>query len=156
MKRFYFILILILAISATSFPQSGKARADEKTERELIELEREIGQANIRRDKAFFERIEAEEFLFTDSGGGVTTKQEDIASVDKPVGSSKLVAYDVDDTQVRQYGKTAVVTGRVTSTYRNKDKDISVRTRFTDVFVRRNGRWQIVAGHSSRIREPQK
>jgi hypothetical protein len=27
------------------------------------------------------------------------------------------------------------------------------RNRFTDVFVKRNGRWQIVAGHSSRIRQ---
>jgi hypothetical protein len=156
MTRCFFILTLILVASAVALAQSGKTRADEKTERELIQLERDIGQANIRRDKAFFERIEAEEFLFTDSGGGVTTKQEDIASLDKPGGPSKLVAYEVDDTQVRQYGKTAVVTGRITSTYRNKDKDISVRTRFTDVFVRRKGRWQIVVGHSSRIREPQK
>jgi hypothetical protein len=54
------------------------------------------------------------------------------------------------------YGKTAVVTGRTTTVSRGKDREITNKSRFTDVFVRRGGRWQIVAGHASRIREPQK
>jgi hypothetical protein len=53
----------------------------------------------------------------------------------------------------RVYGKTAVVTGLVTSTYKNADHQIVVRSRFTDVFVKRNGRWQLVAGHSSRLKQ---
>ena len=31
--------------------------------------------------------------------------------------------------------------------------DVTKQTRFTDVFVWRDGRWQIAAGHSSRIRK---
>lgn len=120
-----------------------------------MQLERDIGQANIKRDKAFFERIEAEEFIFTDSGGGITTKAEDVASLDKPAGEFKLVSYDVDDMKVSVYGKTAVVTGETTTVSRGKDREIISKSRFTDVFVKRGGRWQIVAGHSSRIPEPQ-
>ena len=122
----------------------------------LMQLERDIGQANIKRDRAFFERVEADEFIFTDSGGGVTTKAEDVASLDKAPGEFKLASYDVDEMKVTVYGKTAVVTGRVTSTYRGGGRESVIRTRFTDVFVKRGSRWQIVAGHSSRIREPQK
>ncbi|HSU26630.1 MAG TPA: nuclear transport factor 2 family protein, partial [Pyrinomonadaceae bacterium] len=127
-----------------------------KTEAELMQLERDIGDANVRRDKAFFERIEADEFVFTDSGGGITTKAEDVASLDKPAGEFKLVSYLVDEMKVHVYGKTAVVTGRTTTTLRGKDREVVNHSRFTDVFVKRDGRWQIVAGHSSRIREPQK
>ena len=155
-KYFFIILTLVLAVAEAFHAQTGKSNSTRKEEADLIQIERDIGQANIRRDKAYFERIEADEFLFTDSGGGTTTKAEDVGSLDKPPGETRLVSYDVDAVHVMLYGKTAVVTGRVTSTYRNKDKETIIRTRFTDVFVKRDGRWQIVAGHSTRIREPQK
>jgi hypothetical protein len=127
-----------------------------KTEAELMQIERDIGQANIRRDKAYFERVEADEFIFTGSNGSLTTKAEDLAGLDEPAGDVKLIAYDVDEMKVRLYGKTAVVWGRVTSTYKGKDRELISRTRFTDTFIKRGGRWQIVAGHSSRIPEPKK
>jgi len=121
-----------------------------------MQIEREIGQANIRRDKAFFEKVEADEFIFTDSGGGITTKAEDVASLDKPAGEFKLVSYEVEEMKVSVYGNTAVVTGKTTTVSRGRDREVTNKSRFTDVFVKRGGRWQLVAGHSSRIHEPQK
>lgn len=121
-----------------------------------MQLERDIGEANIKRDKAFFERIEADEFIFTDSSGGVTTRAQDVASLDSPPGAFKLISYVPDEMRVHVYGDTAVVTGRVTTESRNGERTVTSQSRFTDVFVKRGGRWQIVAGHSSRIREPQK
>jgi len=155
MKR----LILVAAtINFVAFLASGQT-VEKKSERrpsaegELMQIERDIGDANVKRDKAFFERVEADEFVFTDSGGGITTKAEDVASLDKPAGETKLISYVPDDMKVRVYGRTAVVTGRITSTYKRQDKEIVSRTRFTDVFVKRDGRWQLVAGHSSQIRQ---
>ena len=152
MKHFCYGFLILLIFGAAISAQTKQS----KTEAELMQLERDIGAANIRRDKAFFERVEAEEFIFTDSGGGITTKAEDVASLDKPAGEFKLVSYDVDEMKVFVYGKTAVVMGRVTTVSRGKDREVTNKSRFTDVFVRRDGRWQLVAGHSSRIREPQK
>ena len=158
MKRFPWLSLVIFACLSFAAAQSNKNSEQQpgKTEAELMQLERDIGDANVRRDKAFFERVEADEFVFTDSGGGVTTKAKDVASLDKPAGEFKLVSYVVEDMHVRVYGKTAVVTGRTTTTLRGKDREVVNRSRFTDVFVKRDGRWQLVAGHSSRIREPQK
>ena len=158
MKSFLCLSLVFFACLSFAAAQSNKNSEQQpgKTEAELMRLERDIGDANIRRDKAFFERIEADEFVFTDSGGGITTKAEDVASLDKPAGEFKLVFYMVDDMKVHVYGKTAVVTGRTTTTHRGKDREAANRSRFTDVFVKRDGRWQLVAGHSSRIREPQK
>jgi hypothetical protein len=46
------------------------------------------------------------------------------------------------------------VTARVTISGKNKEgKPFTRQSRFTDVFVWRDGRWQIVAGHSSSIPE---
>jgi ketosteroid isomerase-like protein len=119
----------------------------------LVQIEREIGRANLDCDYRYFDRVEAEEFIFTDSAGGVTNKKEDLAG-EKDCHKSDGT-YDVDETDVRLYGDTAVVTGRVTITRKNKEDKLLVRrSRFTDVFVWRDKRWQLVAGHSWRIPEP--
>ncbi len=156
MKYFLFVIFLASFAVLPAAAQKTRLSKEQKVKAELMQIERDIGQANIRRDKAYFERIEADEFIFTDSGGGLTTKAEDVASLDKPPGDFKLISYEVDDMLVSLYGDTAVVTGRTTTVSRGKDREITSKSRFTDVFVKRKGRWQIVAGHSSRIREPQK
>ena len=149
-------LLFAACVVAAGQQPAKKSQQQLKIEQELMQLERDIGEANVRRDKAFFARVEADEFLFTDAGGGLTTKQEDVASLDQPPGEFRLVSYVPDEMKVYLYGQTAVVFGRVTTKARSsKDgREVTNQTRFTDVFVRRAGRWQIVAGHSSRIRQP--
>ncbi|MDQ1559479.1 MAG: hypothetical protein QOD32_2539 [Pyrinomonadaceae bacterium] len=157
MKRATLILSLfLLACAVAARGQTAPKKSDKelKTEQELMALERALGEANVRRDKAFFERVEAEEFIFTDANGGITTKQEDVASLDTPPApdAPRLVSYVPDEMRVYLYDKAAVVFGRVTTAYRDKeDKEVSSQSRFTDVFVWRADRWQLVAGHSSRI-----
>lgn len=140
-----------VGLGQTTDKKPGK---DELTRQALMQVERDIGKANISRDYAFFDRVEADEFIFTDSSGGVTTKKEDLESVKGPANpDSKLLSYEVDDMKVMLYGKTAVVTGRSTLKGTNKDVAWTSQSRFTDVFVWRDNRWQLVAGHSSRIRQ---
>ncbi|PYS90848.1 MAG: hypothetical protein DMF62_03970 [Acidobacteria bacterium] len=143
--------ILVCSALVSAQPAKGDSKAS-RAQDELMKIERDIGDANVRRDKAFFERIEADEFIFTDSGGRLTTKAEDVGSFDKPTGETKLVSYVPDEMKVSIYGNTAVITGRVASTYKSLKGETVIRSRFTDVFVKKKGRWQIVAGHSSRIR----
>ncbi|HEX8180083.1 MAG TPA: nuclear transport factor 2 family protein [Pyrinomonadaceae bacterium] len=160
MPRTFIALCLLFVVCsfAIAQPAARKSKQQAKIEQELMQLERDIGDANVRRDKAFFERVEADEFLFTDAGGGVTTKQEDVSSLDQPPGEFRLVSYVPDEMKVYVYDQTAVVFGRVTTRARSsKDgREVTNQSRFTDVFVRRAGRWQIVAGHSSRIPPPKK
>jgi hypothetical protein len=156
MRRFLGSMMLLVAMAAVGLGQATdkKQGKDDATKQELMQLERDIGQANIARDYAFFDRVEADEFNFTDSGGGVTMKKEDLAGVKAPANpDNKLLSYEVDEMKVMLYGKTAVVTGRATLKGTNKDVAWTSQSRFTDVFVWRDKRWQIVAGHSSRIRQ---
>jgi len=153
-----YILLPLLVIVFSLVPihaQKTAAATRAKIVAELMQIERDIGQANIRRDKPYFEMIEADEFIFTDSSGGITSKAEDIASLDKPAGDFKLVAYDLDEMKVNIYGDTAVVTGRTKTVFRGPAPGGTRRSRINRVVVKRKGKWQIVAGHSSRI-PPQK
>ena len=148
--------LVLLTVSLVFSQTTNKTKQENKIAAELMQLERDIGDANVRRDKAFFERAEADEFIFTDSAGNLTMKAEDVTSLDKPASEFKLTSYVVDNMKVMIYDKTAIVTGQTTTTLKGNNREIINKSRFTDVFVKREGRWQVVAGHSSRIREPQK
>jgi ketosteroid isomerase-like protein len=52
---------------------------------------------------------------------------------------------------VRVYGDAAVATGRTRASGRSHGQDVTVVLRFTDVFVRRGGRWQVVASHACAV-----
>ena len=155
----YSIVLLILLSGCFCIAQNRQARQAKKTPdkavRELMEIERQIGIANVNHDRNFFERIEADEFTFTDSNGSTTNKKEDLASMDK-TSQSLLSSYTPDDMNVHVYGNCAVVTGRITTRGSVREVEFARQSRFTDVFVRRAGRWQLVAGHSSRIPQPQR
>ena len=56
----------------------------------------------------------------------------------------------VDGLTVRTYGDAAVVTGR-TTVNTGGAKPSTLALRFTDVFVRRDGQWQVVASHATRL-----
>jgi ketosteroid isomerase-like protein len=67
----------------------------------------------------------------------------------------KAQSVSADELKVRVFGNAAVVTGRDTlKGAQYKGKDLSGQYRFTDVFVQRDGRWQAVASHSSKIAAP--
>jgi ketosteroid isomerase-like protein len=56
-----------------------------------------------------------------------------------------------DDMKVRIYGDAAVVTGRNTTKETLNGKDTSGQERWTDTWIKKAGRWQCVATHSSNI-----
>jgi hypothetical protein len=119
---------------------------------DLLQIEREIGRANFECDYKYFDRTEGDEFIFTSPSGEVITKKQDLAG-EKDCHKFNGT-YDLDDTQISLYGNTAVFTGRVTISGKNKEgTDFTHHSRFTDVFTWRDGRWQIVAGHSSKLAE---
>ena len=59
--------------------------------------------------------------------------------------------YVHDDVRVRVYGDAAVATGRIRSEGTFRGQPRGGRTRFTRVFVRRGGRWQLVANQLTPI-----
>ena len=153
MKLFAAAVLLIVSSHLFAQAHATPAGSPGEIKNNLIQIEREIGRANLECDYKYFDQVEAEDFIFTDAAGGVTDKKQDMAG-EKDCHKTEAT-YDVDEAEVRLYVGTAVVTGRVTITRKNKeDKLVTRRSRFTDVFVWRDDRWQLVAGHSSRIPDP--
>ena len=125
--------------------------ASERTRAELIEEVREFecawGFAYIRRDTAALEQILADDYTFTDPLGGVTDKRRNLDYISS--GLCRIEDTHSRDVCVRIYGETAVVTAL--SIFKASYKGVSVRGRYqyTDVLVRRQGRWYAVASQAT-------
>ena len=147
MKRLLAITLLLMWAA----PRTGAQAPKSGPEQELIALENSWSQASVKRDGAVLPRFYAEEYIFTDEDGVVSTKTKEIANITG--GVFKLNSYKFENMAVHVYGEVAIVTGQNTikGTWEDIERDISGPYRFTDVFVRRDGRWQCVASQASRI-----
>ena len=114
----------------------------------LIKIEHAWGNALLKRDVAGFNRCLADEWVLITSDGSRVTKP--MALADLKSGALKIESFRLDDVTVQLYGNTAVVRGVITEKSKLHDKDTSGKSRFTDVFVKRDERWQAVASHESR------
>jgi ketosteroid isomerase-like protein len=140
-------MILALAVPA-AFAQKPTA-----AEQELFTLERNWSQAAVTRDAVALPSFYADEYIFTNSDGEVSTRTEEIANI--TTGMFKLRSFRYDDMKVRFYGNVAIVTGKntIAGFWDDVKKDVSGPYRFTDVFVKRNGQWRCVVSQSSRVVE---
>ena len=114
----------------------------------IAELEQRIAQAWVNRDRAALEAILAPEWSVTDPSGQVLTRQQVLQQTFDST-DRRIDTMTVDDVEVRMYGDTAVATGRTQATGSYRGTAAVVVLRFTDVVVRRDGVWQVVASHGS-------
>lgn len=66
-------------------------------------------------------------------------------------GEVKFASIKMTDTHVQDYGNVGVVTGSLLEKAQYKNTDISGTYRFTDVWARRNGKWEHVAGQETLV-----
>ena len=126
-----------------------RAQTPSAVEQDLVKLENDWSTAWQKKDAAFLQKLFADEYLSTDQDGATFTKAQDLANVAS--ASTSMTSFVLSDLKVHVYGDAAMVTGLNTTKATFLGKDTSGAYRFTDVFVKRDGRWQVVATHASRV-----
>ena len=122
-------------------------RADSaRVQHVLFGLEDEWPQALIKRDPAVFRRLLAPAYVYTDDRG-VFTKEQVIA--DNTAGSDTVTASSNESMKAYLYGNTAIVVGLLIVKGHSPDGPFDRRYRFTDTWMKREGRWQCVALHDA-------
>lgn len=136
---------LAVLLSSLLFASAQVAQpADD--EQQLREIQQSLTRAWLQRDRAFIESVLAPEWSVTQADGQVLTR----ATVLGPFFDGlKLDTSVIDDVSVLLLGTTAVVRGRTVASGTLQGAQVSARIRFTDVFIKRDGRWQAVASHAS-------
>lgn len=119
-------------------------------EQTVTQMERDWGNAEIKKDYATVDKILADDWVGIDYDGKIVDKTQ--AMADLKSGTSTLTSEELGPMTVRVFGNTAVVTGSDAEKSTDRGKDSSGKYIWTDVFVLRNGRWQAVASQSTKAR----
>jgi len=140
------IFCLLPAIALLSL---GQATPEVSVEQTLMQLERDWSQASLKKDIDTLNKIMADDWVNIDFQGKVVTKAQTIASLKSGLPATQ--AAGLGEMKVRVFGDSAIVTGSDTGKSGSKGKEVIEKYLWTDVFVRRNGRWQAVASQSTKV-----
>ena len=126
--------------------------AQRSLEESLLRVVRWRFEADFKADKAGLDSLLADDLTYGRTSGVRHTKREVMALVGG--GGPYALDYSTPDSLVaRVYGETGVVTGVVTGVLKVKltAQPAPYTLRFTDTWVRRSGRWQLVAFQATRL-----
>ena len=151
MKRILFMLLASIVICAVLSPiaVAKKQSTSDEAIAAITKFENDAVKADLAGDSTFFEKNYADNWTGGFSGGTWTTKDSMLADA-KDIANNKMNSEQISDLKVRIYDdNTAIAT--YTDTYdgmvRGEHRVKTVLS--TDTFVRQNGVWKEVAGHSS-------
>ncbi|HEX4037459.1 MAG TPA: nuclear transport factor 2 family protein [Acidobacteriaceae bacterium] len=119
--------------------------------KEIEALEQQWQQAIVSNNVTEMNRLLADDYIGISSNGTVENKDQALAQ--RRAGTVRITKLDLNDTRVRVYGDTAVVTSVAQLEGSNGDTDISGHYRYTRVYTRRRGEWRIVSFEASRIHD---
>jgi ketosteroid isomerase-like protein len=123
---------------------------DDKAQSDVIKkLENDRLEAGVRKDVDAISLATAEDYMQIDSEGDVLNKAATLQRIRSSY--AQLQANPVDDMVVRVYGNTALVTARATPKGTIDGKSTLAPIRYTRVYVKRDGRWQVVLFQQTRV-----
>jgi ketosteroid isomerase-like protein len=140
---------LICAVCAANGQQSNTAEA----ERYIKDSERQWAESVATGDASVVETILADDFVGVDPDGSFYGKAKEVA--DTRESPKEFVSNHLNEVKVRFYGETAVAQGSE-SWVRRAGSPLRGRFVWTDTWIRRNGKWQIVAAEDLIAPEPAK
>ena len=147
------VIKLHRVVKATASPVS--VDEVEKITEELTQLSIPWGKAPLTKDIDYVKRIWADDVSFIIHDGTVFDKEGLLALIKEDIKEETNTFTSAGNTafNVRVYGRNFAVTdGEHHSVGKDKDgKPFSRKGRFTNVWVRKNGKWKVVAGHGSRL-----
>jgi len=132
------------ALSHLRLPMSKEAEPEEA----LRALESRLDAARVNGDVALFDEVLAAEFQTTNPVGAVSGRDQMLA--DTRSGAMKVMSSQSIDITVSFVDAAAIVRGKAVMKAAYQGHDISGVYAYTHLYVRRDGRWQVVAAHTSR------
>jgi ketosteroid isomerase-like protein len=115
----------------------------------VIETDRRRMEAMARKDVATLNELISDDLVYTHSTARLDTKGSLIGAMES--GRTVYTAVVPSDVKAQDYGDTVVLTGTARISVNSGGNAMSFGVRFTDVYVNKGGRWQMVAWQSTRL-----
>ena len=133
------------AVSSPPLERDQRMTAEE----ELLKLEKAFAEAIVKNDLEGIGRLVTDDWIIIDPNGEIVDRARFFEVI-----KSGALTHDMmesEDFRVRVYGDSAVVTGVTRTKGKFMGQEFSTQERATDVFVKRDGRWQCVLTHLTRF-----
>ena len=118
-------------------------------ERAIIDLDRKRMRAMVAKDVEALESLLADDLIYTHSSARLDTKRSLIDAMVK--GTTVYTGVEASDVKAQDLGDTVVLTGIAQIKVVSGGTPNAFGVRFTDVYTRRNGAWQMVTWQSTRL-----
>ena len=122
-----------------------------KAEEELLKLEEAFAEAIVKNDLEGIGRLVADDWIIIDPNGEIVDRARFFEVIESGALAHNMM--ESEDFRIRVYGDSAVVTGITRTKGRFMGQEFSTQERATDVFVKRDRRWQCVLTHLTRFPE---
>ena len=145
--------MLTLAVALAVIAQPAAPAAADPAAAEIASLEQQWGEAFVKRDFDFIDRIVAPEYRLVgasdDGTHGITLRDEWMKNARLFVHHG----FTVETVDVNRAGDTAVASakGLWTVSFRPGAPPMPIRFFVTDTWVRRGGKWQVIHRYSHRL-----
>jgi len=146
-----FAVCAVLLSGSLSCRQTKTADAAE-VEREIREVDRARTQALRSGDTAALARLYSDDFTMITSTGEIRTKQDQLRDI-----RSKVYQHQGPDPKIVRlsvHGDVAIVVSESRGELITHGQPDDVLRRYTRVYAKNNGRWQLTATHISKVTQP--
>ena len=112
---------------------------------ELVELAHDVARAVSEHDVERLEELLAAEFTLQGAAGQLDRD----AFLEAAAGPYEVDEFSYEEIDPEIYGNTAVLVSRYRQVGRLEGRDLSHRMHVTDIWTRRDARWQLVRRHAT-------
>src|SRR5215471_4625072 len=152
-----FAVAAVLPFMASNLPaQPGPAVAkaavaETATSQQLTQMVRDFLVAVPKGERQTFETFFADDVIYTRSAGVTVDKSEILRNIGVRATNEPNATYEADDFTVHPYGSVAIVNFRLIQHNEHDGKQETNYFRNTGTFLKRNGKWQVVAWQATRV-----
>ena len=146
------VKLKLLAIILALLQSWGIAAQEPAAEQQIQEASKVYEQALTQKNEPLLKSILADNFVLTTASGKVLTKKEMMLNLTKE--GTKYDKFESSDVRINVLNEAAIETGKVHTVGIRGGKKIAETTRYTDFWVKVQGKWLLLAEHSSFIPNP--
>lgn len=148
MKRVRHIAAVTILLVSSVWSQANN------TEQQVTKMLHDFLAAVPRGDRQVFDNFFADDVIYTRSAGVTVSKAEIMKNIDVRAANEPSATYEAEDLTVHPYGDNlAIVNFRLVMHTTKDGKQQTAHLRNTGTFLKRNGKWQVVAWQSTRVPE---
>src|SRR5882672_4140408 len=115
----------------------------------IIALDKKRMDAMAQKDIATLNQVIADDLIYTHSSARLDTKQSLIGNMES--GATVYTSVEPSDVKAQDLGDAVVLTGVAQIRVVSNGNPNAFGVRFPDIYAKRNGRWQMVTWHSTRL-----